>query len=198
MKKSFLYAIAIFAATSLVSCGGSTNETDIENALNEAVEELEEEIVIFSSEDGNFSINFFGNTPTETSNTVPTELGNLEMVMFMYEKSATEAYMVAYSDYPSEFVNEKSDAYELLEEAKNGALGNIGITATDKEEKIKINGHPGLRFSGNNGQYYVMFDIYLVNNRLYQVAIIRDGSYPKSEVIDTFMKSFKLNPDKEE
>jgi hypothetical protein len=101
--------------------------------------------------------------------------------------------MVAYSDYPSAYVDESEGAQDLLQGAKNGALGNLGIFSTDQEEETELDGHPGLFFTGNNGQYFVTYEVYLVSNRLYQIAIIRDGSYAAKEDVETFMESFALN-----
>jgi hypothetical protein len=197
MKRIIL--VASIASVSLLSaCGGGMTEEEIQNAIDDATENMleeEEEDNLFVSEDGNFSVDFLGQTPTKTSSNVPTDVGDVEINMFMYEKSVTEALMVAYSDYPSEMIDESDGADNLLQGAKNGALGNLGITSTDVEKKIDIDGHPGLFFTGNNGQYFVTYEVYLVHNRLYQVAILRDGSYASDEDRNTFLGSFKLTSD---
>ncbi|MFH2094757.1 MAG: hypothetical protein ABIJ16_03575 [Bacteroidota bacterium] len=157
---------------------------DVEDALNDALGEE------YTSADGNFSIKFPGN-PTVESQNVPTEVGDIEMVTFMYEKSATEVYMVAYADYPSALI-ELSNAEDLIQGAKEGAIGEMGLQITD-EEKVDINGFPGISFYADNGDYYVAYDIYLVDNRLYQVALMRDGGKPKKDAVDSFLGTFKLN-----
>ncbi len=187
----------------MVSCGEKeATKEDSDTTEKEAVENHEEGVVeepiveeienaIFQSEDGKFEINFFGK-PSESNETVATEVGDIEMMTFMYEKSATEVYMVAYSDYPSAMV-ELSSAQDLLEGGKNGAVSSLGIYDFEYEEEAEKNGNPGLRFKGNNSNYYVEYEMYLVGNRLYQVAILRDGSYATPERADAFFSSFALN-----
>ncbi|NRA12428.1 MAG: hypothetical protein HRT57_10795 [Crocinitomicaceae bacterium] len=194
MKRIILIA-SIASVSILISCGDGNTQTGNEEpkeVIEESVEE-EEEHNLFVSEDGNFSINFLEGTPAISSSKVPSDLGIIEMNTFMYEKSVTEVLMVAYSDYPSTKVNEDDDADRLLEGGKNGALTNLNILSPDSEKAIELDGHPGIFFTGNNGQYFVTYEMYLVNNRLYQIAILRDGSYASKEDRDTFLGSFKLS-----
>jgi len=166
-----------------------------ENTVNKEIEETSEKD-LFYSEDGKFKIDFFGNNPKASTEMVPTEVGNIEMSMFMYEKSATEAYMVAYNDYPSEMVK-NSSVDDLLDGAKNGSSSSLGISTFDIDEDLKIEGNPGRHFKGNNGSYYAEYKLFLKGNRLYQIALIRDGSYNTPERTEAFFGSFKLVDDKE-
>ena len=58
---------------------------------------------------------FLGATPTVSQQAVPTELGDSEITMFMYEKSITEAYVIGYNDYPSAII-EAGSADDMLKE----------------------------------------------------------------------------------
>ncbi|MFT6984078.1 MAG: hypothetical protein ACJAUD_002858 [Crocinitomicaceae bacterium] len=197
MKKLFLVTI-LAGASMLNSCVESTTDEKKQDVSNEVKPDLEEEEdELFLSEDGHFSINFLGGNPDDIASVIPTDVGNVEMHTLLHEKSVTEALMVAYSDYPSESVNESNSA-ELLEGARNGAIENLEISAPEIEEKIELDGHPGLYFTGNNGRYYVTYNVFLVGNRLYQVAALRDGSYASDQVIDDFIGSFKLTDENEE
>ncbi len=193
MKKIIIPVLIL--SLGIVACGGS-NEEAIATEITDVVESAEEVILeepvddLYHSVDGRFKIKFQGE-PKVASDIVPTDAGNIEMASFMYEKSATEAYMVAYSDYPSEMVK-KSSVDEMLLGAKNGSSGNLGITKFDLEEKIELDGNKGLYFRGSAGSIYVEYKIYLVANRLYQVAILRDGAYSKPERSDEFFDSFQL------
>ncbi len=133
----------------------------------------------------------FPGEPTKESSVVPTDVGDITMFTLMYEKSVDEVYMLAYSDYPVEDVSE-ADSESLLDGGKDGALKSLGISGTETNEEIEISGHPGIRFTGNNGQFYVNYIMVLAENRLYQVAILRDGSYASSKKTKKFFKSFKL------
>ena len=199
MKKFTLPVLVL--SLGLVACGGSDNAAELaalEAELNNAVEEMatepvEEEVTaseLFSSVDGKFEINFPG-TPTENSDIIPTEVGNIEMTSFLYEKSVTEAYMVAYSDYPSEMVKQSS-INDILVGARDGSSGNLGITSFDLDEKIEIDGNPGMYFKGTAKNIYAEYKLYMVENRLYQVAILRDGSYATPKRSDEFFNSFAL------
>ena len=143
----------------------------------------------FSSEDGNFKVNFSGK-PTETSEVIKTEAGNIELHMFMYEKSATEIEMIAYSDYPTSIIKANTPN-DLLNSAKNGAVNNLNAKITE-EYKTIFDRNPCIDFKADNKQFYVIYKIFLKNNRLYQIAIMRDGSYPSKKSIKKFVETFKL------
>lgn len=179
----------------LLSCGSVNNEqaAAIASQLDSAIAEensIPEEGDLFTSKDGKFKI-YFSGTPTESSDTIPTEVGKIEMTSFLYEKSVTEAYMVAYNDYPSEMVK-NSSVDDLLDGAKNGSSSSLGITQFDIDNKMEIEGNPGRHFKGTNGSYYAEYKLFLKGNRLYQIALIRDGSYATPERAEAFFGSFSL------
>lgn len=143
---------------------------------------------MFVSEDGRFFIAFPG-MPVHTSETVQTDAGPVRSEQFVYEESATQAFMVAYADHPTAFVRaQKPDV--LLSRAKAGVLGPLGIDGVDGQEDLMINGYPGLRFRGHAAGPHVVTQLLLAGNRMYQLTILRDGSYPTEAVIDQFFGSF--------
>lgn len=198
MKKIILPALVL--SLSFIACG----DVDMEEAdalnhdLLSAVDELAEETTeleeadddLYYSEDGKFKVKFAGE-PKVSSDIVPTDVGDIEMMSFLYEKSITEAYMVAYSDYPTAMV-EQSSVKDMLIGAKNGSSGNMGITSFDLDEEVEMDGNPGMYFKGNANSIYAEYKIFLVGSRLYQIAILRDGSYATPERSDEFFNSFKL------
>lgn len=185
----FILIIALFA-----SCGGGSSSLDALKKLDSLSKTLESDIVAdipkFNSEDGNFKVNFPG-TPKIESQDIPTDIGPIEMQSFTYEKSATEVYMIAYSDYPSELVKQ-SNPDDLLTGAKEGALTSQGAEL-ESEEKITFDGNPGYFFKAKTGTYFMIYKIFLKENRLYQILMIRDGNYPSQESIDNFIGTFELN-----
>ncbi len=202
MKKINFFVITALFISSLfiVSCDESADQEvdaqadEIMDALNDAMDDNTVSDK-FHSVDGKFKVNFSG-TPEVTYDTIPIEdVGTIEMYMFMYEKSVTEAEMIAYSDYPSDLVNDSSPD-EMLQGAKEGAVSNLGAIITEEKE-IMYNKHKGLEFKANSTQFYINYKIFLVNNRLYQIAIMRDGSYASQENVDKFFNSFELIEDKE-
>ena len=56
----------------------------------------------------------------------------------------------------------------------------------------------GLSFSANNGEFFVTYEIYMVGNRLYQIAILRLGEYASKKDKKTFIKSFRLTSEEKE
>jgi hypothetical protein len=207
LKKPLTYLLPLLAF-GLIACGGPSAEEiaaleaaiadvtlDTEDVTaDDIADDVEPATEVsgdgFTSKDGHFTINFPGE-PTHSEQSVATEVGDILMETYMYQKSETEIFMVAYSDYPSIYVSE-SNAEELLAGGKTGAMESLGIVATETDEDVELNGHPGNYFTANNGQYYVCYEMYLVNNRLYQIAILRDGSSPTQEDVDGFTKTFNL------
>ena len=177
----------LLIAAVLVSCGGGKSSSDALASLDSLSKSMDANK--YTSPDGTFKISFPG-TPTVSSQNVPTEVGNIEMKSFTYEKSATEAYMVALSDYPSELVLASSPD-SLLQGAKVGALNSQGATL-ESEEKITLDGNPGYFFKAKKDSYHMCYKIFLKGNRLFQILMLRDGSYPSQEDITKYFESFEF------
>jgi len=131
----------------------------------------------------------FPDEPTENQQTVETAVGDIIMYSVMYE--GTEAvYMLAYSDYPEQHIK-NSNSTDLLNNAKGGFIGNLGLEVTFENE-ISIKGNPGIYFKGEGNSYYAVMKDYLVKNRLYQIGILRVDKYANEKEIDGFINTFKL------
>lgn len=143
----------------------------------------------YHSADGKFKI-MFPAEPTRSEDNVPTDLGDIKMVMFMYEKSPSEAYMVAYSDYPESSM-QGQDPYALMEASKGGVLGNFGATG-ENVKRFKIQNYPALSFDGRGNAYCTSYLLVLRNNRLYQVAILKANELPAKKDVKSFIASFEL------
>jgi hypothetical protein len=193
MKKNFIYVVflsflAVFTF-SMSSCGNLKSDSDdTEVADNDDVDEAEADD-FYVSKDGKFKVKFHG-TPEVTSQMVQTEAGEIEMFTFIYEKSATEAYMVAYGDYPSSLID-GADPYELLEASRDGALETSKI---EENKNMKVDGFPAIRTKAINvaENYYYVYEVILAKNRLYQVMIVRDGDYPSEDVVPDFVDDFQI------
>lgn len=143
----------------------------------------------FYSPDGKFKI-MFPAEPTRTEENVPTDLGDIKMVMFMYEKNPSEAFMVAYSDYPESSISGQ-EPYALMESSKEGVLNNFGATA-ENVKKYKIQNYPALSFEGRGTDFCTSYLLVLRNNRLYQIAILKAGQLPDKADVKSFILSFEL------
>ncbi len=120
---------------------------------------------------------------------IQTEFGEIESMSFIYERNIIETYMVAYTDYPSMMVD-ASAPMALLQGAKEGSM--LDGAEIDMEQEIEIKGYPGLYFKSTFDGIYSEYKLYLVENRLYQVAILRDGDYATPAESDEFFNSFQL------
>lgn len=199
-KKLFHFAyLPLFASLLLFSaCGNSNSDRSSSSDSTESIKEPEKDVNAdfkpgdyFICEDGNFKIKFPGE-PDKSKEIVPTEVGKVELFSYTYEISATEIVMISYADYPSSAI-EGQDAYELLNNTKDGAMGDL-TTVMDLSKEIEVEGYPAVYAKGN-GQYFVIYQCMLIKNRLFQLMIARDGSYPSEEVEKEFIGSFKLLED---
>lgn len=147
----------------------------------------------FASETGEFSIA----APAafeETQQSVETPVGPVDIYTFTAETDDT-AYVVAYSDYPTEII-EQTDPQVLLDSSRDGAVTNLGGTLVS-EEVIDLEGNPGrslvINATANEDQAATINSrIYLVDNRLYQVLVVAPEGESTPEASETFLDSFDL------
>ena len=76
----------------------------------------------------------------------------------------------------------------MLAGRKNGFANSMGITQSDLEEEVSLDGHSGLHFKGVSGTLQTEYQMYLAQNRLYQIGIITDTP----DRVDTFLGTFEL------
>ncbi|MEO0987458.1 MAG: hypothetical protein AAFY20_18195 [Cyanobacteria bacterium J06639_14] len=147
----------------------------------------------FSSEAGQFSISVPG-AFQETQESVETPVGPINIHTFTAE-AQNSAYVVAYSDYPTEIV-EQSDPQMLLDSSRDGALGNLNGTIVS-EEAIALDGNPGRSLvidtvDPTGDEATIKSRIYLVNNRLYQILVVSPKDQAQEAKFDAFLESFTL------
>lgn len=183
MKRVLMVAMFVSWAISVMAITAGKKATD----LCAFVAMIKKEK--YYSADGKFKIMFPGN-PIRTEEKVPTDIGNITMVMFMFEKSKEEAYMAAYSDYPAEAM-QGLDPYQLLDGSKNGVLSNFGATEQNLK-KFKIKGFSAITFEGKGNTFCTSYLLVLRNNRLYQAGILKSGSLPNKKYVKSFIGSFEL------
>ena len=148
----------------------------------------------FSSETGNFSIDTPG-TLEETQQSVETPVGPINIHTFTAESNES-AYVVAYSDYPNEIV-EQTDPEMLLDSSRDGAVSNLGGTLVE-EETIELEGNPGRSLiidtaAGTEEAATINSRIFLVDNRLYQILVVVPEAVEGEIDSETFLDSFELN-----
>ena len=146
----------------------------------------------FTSVEGRFSVTLPG-TPNESSQRVPSAVGDIEMHMFLSDQGAS-GFAVAYFDMPADLLA-VADAQLLLDGAIQGAFGNVGGTV-ESQTNITLDGFPGIEatgsfsFEGEDGAMKAR--VYVVNERIYQIYVAEQGGQSNSESVDRFLNSFKL------
>lgn len=144
-----------------------------------------------SSIKGKFFIIFPGE-PEYSVEEVQTAVGKLKMYTYLYEESTDAAFMVAYIDYPEDMV-EESDNDVLLNAALDGALGSWGIDVEKaKKETTWHDGYKGIYCKESNDDTYTAYEVILVGNRLYQIAILQYGKSISKKTLSEFYDSFEL------
>jgi hypothetical protein len=187
MKKSIILMFGIFLVV-CQSCSffNKDSSKDIAEIEPEATIELTHEA---TAPDGTFSIMFPG-IPEFSSEAIETEVGMLDNYMYIYEHSYALAYMVAYTDYPEQYL-EGEDSQELLNNAMYGFIEEIG-SEPEKTNNITLDKHPGLEFTASGNGYWAHMRDYLVHNRLYQIGILSSSEKVNEGDALAFFKSFIL------
>lgn len=145
---------------------------------------------LFYSEAGRFFAAFPG-MPVHHGQDIQGAAGRLRMESYVYEESDVTAYMVAYTDYPVEYV-QRIGWEDFLATAQAGAIRSLQLTGVPKEKPITINGHHGTRFRCDGNGQYLASQFLLVGNRLYQCTVLTQGYYAAESVIEQFFDRFHL------
>lgn len=187
MKKNAIWIILFLPWIVFYNCSGSKkNKPNVESGKNEQIITNKK---TYYSQDGHFEINFPGE-PTVSTEVIPTEIGDLDMKMFMYEKNIFEAYIVTYTTYPEELIN-GTDPMEMLESSKKGVLENIQATPIS-EKQFELEGYNGIYFKANGNNVYVHYKMLMIKNRLFQILVQKDGKFAEEKEALDFLDSFKI------
>jgi hypothetical protein len=142
----------------------------------------------------------FPKKPTESTQSVPTAIGELEMELFMYE-GATDGddnflYGLITSVYPDSLVN--SGKVELLPEffrrSIDGAVANVKGKLLS-EKNITIGGFPGreVRVDYQQGLAVIKMRVYLIHNKLFLIQTITATEKEGNQGVSRFHDSFRLS-----
>ena len=106
------------------------------------------------------------------------------------------AYMVAYSDYPEEYMRAIVEN-DLLDSAAEGAMTNINGKLTQQVD-FPLGDYPGreatfeVSAQGSQPAMLIKAHYFLVNNRLYQVMVVAPQLQGLPAAAQQFFDSFKL------
>ncbi len=146
----------------------------------------------FVSKEGGFKI-LFPDKPTKRTQDVTSEIGQVKLTQFIYEKDKTQAWLVSYSDYPDQMMKLGNDK-QLVKGIRYQVLQGIG-GGLKHEEKIKLQDkYDGVAFSAHSKKRNmdVLYRIYLVENRVFQIGMFSSvGPFTEQDSSD-FLGSFQL------
>ena len=196
----FKYFILLLFFASLIACQNEPNKTeDIATAVQSKKDSLkniipQNSVVPFFSREGKFSV-IFPDSPTVKSKVINSpEVGQIRLKQFFYEKEQTQAWLVSYSDYPAQMIRLGSNK-RLLKGIRNQILQSLGSSAVNPQELKLEDQYEGISFEAYSSRQKmdVAYRIYLVNNRVYQLALFSSIGKFSPETINAFMDSFKLS-----
>jgi len=142
----------------------------------------------FKSTKGQFSLTLPG-TPKEQTETINTQAGDIDLHLFLLEKSDI-AYMVGYSDYPEDLLK-VAKPQQILDGARDGAVSNVkGELLQEKTATLK--GHKGREIKIKTEKGIIRARLFLVGSRLYQLMVITGKEKALSKNIEKSFDSFKI------
>lgn len=184
MKNIKIFLFLLVTIFTLSACG-SANVVNYDGSLDNMQADL------YVAKNSGFKIDFPGE-PKVLNEAVPTEGGDVNVTYYVSEKEGDGvAYMVTYSKYPQELFD-TLDKTNLLENGLKGGLSLWNIQAPVEAQDITIDGYKGLYYRADNGQNFVIANLYLVDNALYQVVVISEKAYVPDNLVNKFMSSFAL------
>ena len=144
----------------------------------------------FTAKEGRFSISFPSKPETATS-MVKTVGGDVEVHRFsVVGKNNEISYLVQYNDVPPNMLRDDGPD-KILDRCRDSGVAAIhGKLA--KELNSTLEGNPGRALEVEGAGFKVVYRIYLVKNRLYQLIVFWDGSKPLADRAGPFFDSFKL------
>ena len=71
-------------------------------------------------------------------------------------------------------------------------IEDLKLDSIQREEEIHLGFDPGIDFQGFGNNYYVQYRVYIVANRLYQLAVLKEGEYCDEKKVEDFFSSFEV------
>lgn len=151
----------------------------------------------FSFEAGAFSVLMPGE-PERQTETVETDLGQIELTMFITELNEETVLFVSYSDYPEQIV-EQSKPYAILENARDSTISSQQGDLK-QSYRLTLSGRPGLEYLADTKiegrDALIWARSYLKKNRLFQILAMAlkrgEGRAKSHEEMDRFLRSFRF------
>ena len=146
----------------------------------------------FSSKQGKFSVRMPGKVETVTHSR-KTKVGLLKVHMFLAQQEH-RVFMVAYTDYPLNFIK-GTRAETILDDVILGALRRFEKPKILQKKTIQRGVVSGMEFQAQGFQKKKKFlytsRVYLRKNRLYQAAAMHQTTKDKP-LIQKYLSSFQI------
>ncbi len=138
-----------------------------------------------------FEIRFPGK-PQVSSSMIPSPQGQIELITISYDYSITKAYWASYSDYPTELISSRLPI-QILRDARQSVVEGLGQSTNfgDVSDSVR-QGYPSLRFRARDAHFHAVYELILVENRLFQLGVLRDGKFPQDQDVEAFFGSFAV------
>ena len=133
--------------------------------------------------------------PTKQSQDIPTGAGKASGQMLTLDKGS-EAYVLAYHEFPAAVSNLNIDPKLLLKGASDGAVQNINGKVTSQRD-VNVGGHPGTEIigEGNKDGKDVEFTIrmFWAKPRLIQTLYLSEKGKSDKSNATKFLDSLKIS-----
>lgn len=146
---------------------------------------------VFQGRGEDFRIRFPGK-PKVTTTVIPAPQGPIELITISYDFSITKAYWASYSDYPTEVISSRPPR-QILDDARKSVVEGLGSNTVFEVifDSVRQD-FPSQRFRARDAHFHAVYELILVNNRLYQLGVLRDGKYPQPQDLEAFFNGFEL------
>lgn len=137
--------------------------------------------------DGGFSVWMPQGIQSNETNSLVTKVGNIDFQVFATQPKSLR-FIAAYSE--DQKLSQLGNDAEILEAIKQGIITKTNFQLA-QEKPIKFDSSQGILLEMKNGQETIYFQIYLINSKVYVLAVDNTTNGYENE-INNFFNSFRL------
>jgi len=191
--------LILFTSLVFFAACATQPKTTLEKAKETPSKVTTDDWYLFDYQEQDYMV-LFPTTPKPVHQMVDTEMGTLEMKIFMCEMLGAGqeevVYAVSTTNYPMGVIH--SSKTNVLEQffrgAVDGAVSNIGGKLLS-ETKIELDGFEGraIEINAQDGKMLVNMRMYLIGNCMYILQTLNELGKDKSLYINRFFDSFRVD-----
>jgi len=190
--------LILFAGIVLLASCATQSKTILEKAKEIPITKTTDDWYLFEYDAQNYSIQF-PKAPAPQHEMIDSEVGKLDMRLFVSEISGADDEQVLYGiaaiDYPLGIIHSsRTELNQFYKGSVNGAVNNLGGTLI-AEEKIELDGFEGraIKIDIQDGAMLVNMRMYLIGNRMYTLQTMHEFDKDKSFYTKRFFNSFRVD-----